>query len=100
MKYKSNTTKPLYGKNIQNLCFFGNCYYFSCDEKIDGVEKATDEEFEQAVSSIVRSEQTEPEPTPEELAQAEMLLMQSEIIANQNAQDEVLAEILLNQIGG
>lgn len=44
-------------------------------------------------------EPTEPEPTDEEL-QAEMLLMQTEIIANQNAQDEVLAEILLNQIGG
>ena len=41
-----------------------------------------------------------PEPTDEELFQAEMLLMQSEILANQNAQDEVLAEILLNQIGG
>lgn len=41
-----------------------------------------------------------PEPTETELAQAEMLLMQSEIIANQNAQDEVLAEILLNQAEG
>lgn len=39
-----------------------------------------------------------PETTEEELAQAEMLLMQSEILANQNAQDEVLAEILLNQM--
>lgn len=45
-------------------------------------------------------EEVIPEPTDEELAQAEMLLMQSEIIANQMAQDEVLAEILLNQIGG
>ena len=49
---------------------------------------------------VVELEPVEPEPTEEELAQAEMLLMQSEIIANQNAQDEVLAEILLNQIGG
>lgn len=43
---------------------------------------------------------SDPEPTEVELAQAEMLLMQSEIIANQNAQDEVLAEILLNQVEG
>lgn len=49
--------------------------------------------------SEVTPEPVEPEPTDEEL-QAEMLLMQTEIIANQNAQDEVLAEILLNQIGG
>ena len=40
----------------------------------------------------------DPEPTEEEIAQAEMLLMQTEILANQNAQDEVLAEILLNQM--
>lgn len=42
--------------------------------------------------------QPEPEPTEEEIAQAEMLLMQTEIITNQNEQDEVLAEILLNQV--
>lgn len=42
--------------------------------------------------------QPEPEPTDEELAQAEMLLMQVETLQNQEAQDEVLAEILLNQM--
>ena len=42
--------------------------------------------------------QPEPEPTEEELAQAEMLLMGTEILAKQNEQDEVLAEILLNQM--
>ena len=42
--------------------------------------------------------QPEPEPTEEEIAQAEMLLMQTEIIAKQDEQDEVLAEILLNQM--
>lgn len=48
-----------------------------------------------------------PEPTPEpepelteaELVQAEILLNQAEILAKQNEQDEVLAEILLNQMG-
>lgn len=50
------------------------------------------------IKSQVISEPIEPEPTEEEIYQAEMLLMQTEIIANQEAQDEVLAEILLNQM--
>lgn len=41
----------------------------------------------------------EPEPTEQELIQAELLLNQIDIIAKQNEQDEVLAEILLNQMG-
>lgn len=44
-------------------------------------------------------EPVEPEPTEEELIQAEILLNQAEILAKQNEQDEVLAEILLNQMG-
>jgi hypothetical protein len=39
------------------------------------------------------------EPTETELIQAELLLNQADIIAKQNEQDEVLAEILLNQMG-
>lgn len=39
------------------------------------------------------------EPTETELIQAEILLNQADIIAKQNEQDEVLAEILLNQMG-
>lgn len=42
----------------------------------------------------------EPEPTEQEIINAEILLNQAEILSNQNATDEVLAEILLNQIGG
>lgn len=46
-------------------------------------------------------ERLEPEyePTETELIQAELLLNQIDIIAKQNEQDEVLAEILLNQMG-
>ena len=40
---------------------------------------------------------SEPEPTEDELIQAEILLNQAEIIAKQNEHDEVLAEILLGQ---
>lgn len=38
-------------------------------------------------------------PTDEELITAELLLNQADILARQNEQDEVLAEILLNQMG-
>lgn len=37
-------------------------------------------------------------PTTQEEIQAEILLNQAEILANQNAQDEVLAEMLLNSL--
>ena len=42
----------------------------------------------------------EPEPTEQELIQAELLLNQTQILINQEQQDTVLAELLLNQIGG
>lgn len=41
----------------------------------------------------------EAEPTENEIIQAEMLLNQAQIIATQQEQDEVLAAILLNQMG-
>lgn len=44
---------------------------------------------------VIKSEY---EPINEELVQAEILLNQAEILAKQNEQDEVLAEILLNQM--
>lgn len=40
------------------------------------------------------------EPTEQETVTAEILLNQAQILSNQNAADEVLAEILLNQVGG
>lgn len=42
----------------------------------------------------------EPEPTEQDAINAEILLNQAMIISNQNSTDEVLAEILLNQVGG
>lgn len=44
-------------------------------------------------------EQTEitPEPTEQELIQAEILLNQAEIISKQKEHDEILAELLLGQ---
>ena len=45
------------------------------------------------------NEIVEPEPTEQELIQAEILLNQADILAKQNELDAVLAEILLNQMG-
>lgn len=44
-------------------------------------------------------EPPKPQPTEQELVQAEILLNQIEIMQRQAEQDEVLAEILLNQMG-
>ena len=44
-----------------------------------------------------KENELEEEPTETELIQAEILLNQSEIIAKQKEQDEVLAELLLGQ---
>lgn len=43
-------------------------------------------------------EEPEEEVSEQELINAEILLNQAEILSNQNAADEVLAEILLNQV--
>lgn len=62
------------------------------------------ESGEKKIRGVVKSpkisEDVEPDPTEQELINAEILLNQAEILNNQNATDEVLAEILLNQIGG
>lgn len=42
----------------------------------------------------------DPGPTEQEQINAEILLNQATILSNQNATDAVLAEILLNQMGG
>ena len=46
---------------------------------------------------IICSEIKRNEPTQEEI-QAEILLNQAEILSNQSSQDEVLAELLLNSL--
>lgn len=71
---------------------------------IDG-KKYIKTTFLDADRKFIREEITEapeepiPEPTEQELVQAELLLNQIEIMQKQDEQDEVLAEILLNQLG-
>lgn len=80
-------------------------YYWTEEEiYIDG-KKYIKSIYYDADNNFLREEITEapeepqPEPTEQELVQAEMLLNQIEIMSRQNEQDEVLAEILLNQMG-
>lgn len=62
--------------------------------------ESTLEEMEQDFGfNPFERKEPEPEPTEQELVQAELLLNQIEIMQKQDEQDEVLAEILLNQLG-
>ena len=57
------------------------------------------EEFEANKPVILEPEPTVPEPTEQDFLQAEILLNQVSILENQRAQDAVMAEILLGQLG-
>ena len=48
---------------------------------------------------VVQPEPAMPEPTEQDFLQAEILLNQVSILENQRAQDAVMAEILLGQLG-
>lgn len=61
MKYKSISIDYLTNDiKVSNLCFYNEHYYFESDSIIEEAEIATDEEFEQALSSIVSYDE-EPE---------------------------------------
>ena len=55
--------------------------------------------YENGEWSEVERLETEYEPTETDIINAEILLNQADILAKQNEHDEVLAEILLNQMG-
>lgn len=60
-------------------------------------------EDEKHITGVVeepKEYQTEPIITEQDQLNAELLLNQATILENQQAHDEVLAEILLNQAGG
>ena len=94
---------PLYseGKHIFSEIVIDNeAAYYSTTSNIesDNVVEISKEEFD-VINESIRLKPAQPEPTETELIQAELLLNQAEILAKQNEQDEVLAEILLNQMG-
>ena len=68
--------------------------------EIPAVESGYKLKYEKDSKSFMSVEYNEPipDPTESELIQAELLLNQADILARQNEQDEVLAEILLNQM--
>ena len=52
-----------------------------------------------AWEEVAQPEPSAPEPTEQDFLQAEILLNQVSILENQRAQDAVMAEILLGQLG-
>ena len=72
----------------ENAVELKKTYYTSDGKSIIGISTENVSEKENEL---------EEEPTETELIQAEILLNQSEIIAKQKEQDEVLAELLLGQ---
>lgn len=55
--------------------------------------------YDKAKKECFLVKKPEVEPTETDIMNAEILLNQADIIAKQNEHDEVLAEILLNQMG-
>lgn len=74
-------------------CVILNTFEDKTQEEIEVIAERTLNDY------IENKSEQQPEPTEEEIMQAEMLLNQMQIIATQQEQDEVLAEILINQMG-
>jgi hypothetical protein len=105
MYYKKNGTKP---PVIRTGCVYGESYY--CNGYMylkysfgnipsEELTEITQEEYEANKPIIPEPEPTAPEPTEQDFLQAEILLNQVTILENQRAQDAVMAEILLGQLG-
>ena len=71
------------------------------EEIIDGykiIEYSNGAVVKQSVNAVI-GEPEPPQPTEQEILQAELLLNQMTILENQTSQDAVMAEILLGQLG-
>lgn len=84
VEYTLSTTKEVKDKN-----------FISIEEGFDTMHHKWD--GEKWIDYTPTEAQPQP-PTEQELLQGEMLLNQAEILAKQNEQDEVMAQILLNQM--
>ena len=73
--------------------------YFSGNIPSEPLEEITQAEYEANKPVVPPKPEPTPQPTEEEILQAEMLLNQQQIISRQNEQDMVLAELLLSQQG-
>ena len=89
--------------NEDNICMLVGKYPYKVDmENMIELESYDTNllgcKYENGAWSVVEREETEATASDDELITAELLLNQMTILENQSNQDEVLAEILLNQI--
>lgn len=92
MKYKSKNLDFLSNDmKMSNLCYYNEHYYFECDSEIAEAEIVSDEEFAEAVASVVVAEPTV-EPTQLDRIE-EAVLKSNKEIANA-AIDEYTAMLM------
>ena len=96
MKYKSKNLDFLSkDMKLSNLCYYNEHYYFECDSEIAEAEIVSDEEFEEAVSSVVVAEIPEPEATPDPIME-KLNSIETKIQTNEDLQtfyDDIVKEV-------
>ena len=99
MKYKSKTLNFSEGViKISNLCVYNDLYYFESDAEIEQAEIVPDEEFAEAVGSVVHVESfesVEPEPTPDPVME-KLDSIEAKIQTNEDLQtfyDDIVKEV-------
>lgn len=105
LDYDGIVTEIQDGENLKDtiraLMISADDYVEISGVELPAVESGYKLKYDKDTKSFMSVEYSEPmpDPTESELIQAELLLNQADILARQNEQDEVLAEILLNQMG-
>lgn len=93
MKYKSKNLDFLSNDmKMSNLCYYNEHYYFQCDSEIAEAEIVSDEEFAEAVASVVVAEPIVFQPT--QLDRIESLVSKSNEEIAQEARDAYTLELI------
>lgn len=95
-KYKSESISFLDDTiKVRNLCVYNDLYYFESDAEIEQAEIVPDEEFAEAVGSVVHVESFEPvEPQPTQLDRIESMVAKSQEEIAQEARDAYTLELI------
>lgn len=98
-KYKSESISFLDDTiKVRNLCVYNDLYYFESDAEIKQAEIVPDEEFAEAVGSVVHVESfesVEPEPTPDPVME-KLDSIEAKIQTNEDLQtfyDDIVKEV-------
>lgn len=93
MKYKSKNLDFLSNDmKLSNLCYYNEHYYFQCDSEITEAEIVSDEDFAEAVASVVIVEPIASQPT--QLDRIESLVSKSNEEIAQEARDAYTLELI------